>query len=151
MLPSLGLFKSLPCPLFPSCNRNPCFFSHTIQPPKPQQVKKPERAESAISKRKREEEILANKKARQQPDQAKKPSSSSASRLAPISSTARTTKQVIAEQKNKSTVQRDQFEPTNSKNRVAHKATVRIASLSSFKVLFSLIFCSDSLTQLVLL
>jgi RNA exonuclease 1 len=126
MLPSLGLFKSLPCPLYPSCNRNPCFFSHTIQPPKPQQVKKPEREESTISKRKREEEILANKKARQQPDQAKKPSSSSTSRLAPISSTA---KQAITEKKNKPVVQRDQFEPTNSKQRVAHKATVRIVSL----------------------
>lgn len=28
MLPTLGLFKSLPCPLFPNCNRDPCVFSH---------------------------------------------------------------------------------------------------------------------------
>ncbi|KAL7327594.1 RNA exonuclease 3 [Mucor circinelloides] len=31
MLPSLGLFKSIPCPLYPNCSRSPCFYSHTIQ------------------------------------------------------------------------------------------------------------------------
>jgi len=31
MLPSLGLFKSIPCPLYPNCSRNPCFYSHKIQ------------------------------------------------------------------------------------------------------------------------
>ncbi|CEJ04774.1 hypothetical protein RMCBS344292_18727 [Rhizopus microsporus] len=46
MLPTLGLFKSLPCPLFPNCNRDPCVFSHertridrplqTIKRPKPE-------------------------------------------------------------------------------------------------------------------
>ncbi|KAI8643187.1 hypothetical protein BD408DRAFT_415406 [Parasitella parasitica] len=28
MLRSLGLFKSIPCPLYPRCLRNPCFYSH---------------------------------------------------------------------------------------------------------------------------
>ncbi|KAL0144963.1 rexo1 protein [Mucor lusitanicus] len=31
MLPSLGLFKSIPCPLYPNCSRNPCFYSHKTQ------------------------------------------------------------------------------------------------------------------------
>ncbi|KAI8085846.1 uncharacterized protein B0P05DRAFT_24922 [Gilbertella persicaria] len=31
MLPSLGLFKSIPCPLYPDCKRNPCFYSHTTR------------------------------------------------------------------------------------------------------------------------
>lgn len=29
MLPSIGLFKSIPCPLYPNCKRNPCFYSHS--------------------------------------------------------------------------------------------------------------------------
>lgn len=31
MLPSLGLFKSIPCPLYPNCSRNPCFYLHKTQ------------------------------------------------------------------------------------------------------------------------
>lgn len=31
MLPSLGLFKSIPCPLYPNCSRSPCFYSHKTQ------------------------------------------------------------------------------------------------------------------------
>ncbi|KAL9542245.1 hypothetical protein MBANPS3_008704 [Mucor bainieri] len=31
MLPSLGLFKAIPCPLYPNCSRNPCFYSHKTQ------------------------------------------------------------------------------------------------------------------------
>ncbi|KAI8992380.1 hypothetical protein BDB01DRAFT_847763 [Pilobolus umbonatus] len=31
MLPSLGLFKSILCPYYPNCSRNPCLYSHTKQ------------------------------------------------------------------------------------------------------------------------
>ncbi|KAI8886635.1 hypothetical protein K501DRAFT_321796 [Backusella circina FSU 941] len=121
MLPSLGLFKSLPCPLYPSCNRNPCLFSHTIQPPKPKPKPQPLKKPDPINKRKREEEDLANK--RQRPEQSKKPSSSLAgkSKLIPTSSTA---KQTISERK-PVVDQRDQIDLTRSKQRVAHKATFK--------------------------
>ncbi|KAI9351630.1 hypothetical protein BD770DRAFT_348492 [Pilaira anomala] len=48
MLRSLGLFKKTPCPAYPNCYRNPCFFSHSSTRPisdRPREIVKRQKLE----------------------------------------------------------------------------------------------------------